>query len=743
MQAQDCDRISISCIVSVMKLGLENYSRENSMITAEMAAWLKELRRWLCRYAVVLAGADSWGREVAQRLVADMPEPVLWVGRACPEATGELLEVRRVGRALGREYGAVVFDAHHGFDPDAFGLVSGCLRGGGALFLLTPRLDCWPRAGDPALARLTSWPAEPSALESRFLRRFVALIEADERCVLLRQQDRLPVLPAPVAAPSKKDVPDPACRSADQARAVAAIIHVLRGHRRRPLIIDADRGRGKSSALGIASARLLQQGVRHIVVTGPRLAAVDPVFERVRHLLPGCEMRKAVVHWQGRLLEFVAPDELLRQPRRPDLLLVDEAAALPAALLVRLLEHHARIVFASTVHGYEGSGRGFALRFRRLLDQQTPGWRALRLHTPIRWCEQDPLEGFVFQALLLDAAPPALASGGGGLRLERLDRDRLWGDETRLRQIFALLVGAHYRTSPSDLRVLLDSPGITVFALYRDEMPLAAALVTTEGQLPADLAHAVYLGRRRVRGHLLAQSLAAHVGVPEGAGLRLARVMRIAVHPERQGQGLGTRLLQAVRAWAGEAGHDAWGASFGANPRQLRFWRRLGFEPVRLGLRREPSSGEHSVLMLAPLSAAGERVFTQARSRFAQALPCQLADPLRELDPRLAALLLAGSDSARAPAAAVMDDVKAFACHRRSFETSLPALSAFSLQLLRCSGSPLSETEQALLVAKLLQHGSWSEVAARLGYSGKKAIVAALRQSIARGLSWQEEQFAS
>src|SRR5690606_13736438 len=153
------------------------------------------------------------------------------------------------------------------------------------------------------------------------------------------------------------------------------------------------------------AGRLLRQGLQRIVVTAPRMDASAAVFAHARRVLPEAEAARGIVRLGGACIEFVAPDELVLAPRHVDLVLVDEAAAIPTPLLEQMLRRHARIVFATTIHGYEGTGRGFAVRFHQVLDRLAPGWSQLRMGTPIRWAPGDPLERFVFDALLLAAAP--------------------------------------------------------------------------------------------------------------------------------------------------------------------------------------------------------------------------------------------------------------------------------------------------------------------------------------------------
>ncbi|TGD49198.1 hypothetical protein C9F10_05710, partial [Salmonella enterica subsp. enterica serovar Poona] len=49
--------------------------------------------------------------------------------------------------------------------------------------------------------------------------------------------------------------------------------------------------------------------------------------------------------------------------RCADWLVFDEAAAIPSPLLLQLVSRFPRILLTTTVQGYEGTGRGFFLKF--------------------------------------------------------------------------------------------------------------------------------------------------------------------------------------------------------------------------------------------------------------------------------------------------------------------------------------------------------------------------------------------
>ncbi|UCE90190.1 MAG: tRNA(Met) cytidine acetyltransferase [Pseudomonadota bacterium] len=702
------------------------------------------------RRTLVLAGQREWC--VAQVRVALQvfdSDDVLWVSENAPPGAREL-PAGKAHTVLGGEVDAVVFDAYSGMDPDALGAASGAIRGGGLLLMLAPPVDEWPHFADPEYGRIAVAGYRPDEVTGRLLQRMVRVIRSAAGVMVVEQGLRdgsdSPAISGDLLQPAVDlsavaNVGDQ-CRTDDQRRAVEALVKVMTGKRRRPVVLTSDRGRGKSAALGIAAARLLRDGTRHIIVTGPRLDAVTPVFEHAHRLLPGATASKAALHFGDVRLEFVAPDQLLLARPPADLVLVDEAAAVPTPLLEQILARYSRTAFATTVHGYEGTGRGFAVRFHKVLDARTRGWKALRLETPIRWAPDDPLERFVFRALLLDASAASDAAVAGlmperypdSVTVQRLDRDALAADETTLGELFGLLVLAHYRTRPYDLRYLLDGPNVSVYVLRYDGHVAATALVCKEGGFGADAARAILENRARPHGHLIPESLAAHAGFAEAPRLMYARVMRIAVHPAAQCRGLGTRLLEAVIADARQEGIDCVGSSFGATPQLLSFWEKSQLLAVRVSAKRGAASGAHSVIVLRALSDAGRTLHDAARRRLVSHLPHQLSDPLRDIDASLALYLLRDSEQAGVPSLDDHDwrELLAFAFGHRVFAECVGPIWTLAVTALSdvTNQTQLTRVQRGALVMKVLQKRSWPEVAEQFQLAGRAAAVEILREAL-------------
>ncbi|MCC5902766.1 MAG: tRNA(Met) cytidine acetyltransferase [Halomonas sp.] len=654
-------------------------------------------RRW--RQLVWLSGPPSECREQALQLWQAAPwQSPLWVSSAHEAPVSPSLTARKARTRLGAEHQLMVIDASgdQGLDPDALGALAGTVTAGGLCIVITP--EYFGARPDPDYARFADHPWPWESLTAHYLARLARLLASSSAVIRWSVGRKLKLPKLTERAPYVVDADDVDCLTRDQARAVAGLVGLKR---RRPLVITADRGRGKSAALGIACARLLAQGVAHIVVTAPRLSSLDSLFARLAALCPeGQQVTPGhFVLPDGAVLDFLPPDRLTEYVNDQRIggdgsyLLVDEAAAIPAALLGQWLDAFPRIAFATTVHGYEGSGRGFALRFRDVLNRQAPQWRGLELIEPIRWSPEDPLEAAIQQLLILKAPLPQATHGAE--RSVLLAQAELARQEPLLEKLFGLLVQSHYRTTPSDVRQLLDGPGTRLRIIDHHE-PQAVLVTREEGGFAAPLAEQVARGERRPQGHLLAQSLAAHSGSREALTARWRRVSRIATHPERRREGLGRQLLVDDIELAAQQGIALYGATFGAEASLLRFWLALGFVPVRLGVTRETATGEYAVMMALALSAEGEKVLSALRSQFAASLPGLLAFELTTLPAAVLVLLLPSlqGEPISALDRQAIDDV-AYA-HRD------PALARVPLQTLAREASHWELDEQASLAHQQL-----------------------------------------
>ena len=654
------------------------------------------------------------------------PSAGLWVGNAeCnPHAALEALAAGQIRQRLGTETPVVVWDGWQGNPPDALAAITGTLVAGGLWFWLTPPPDQWGGFPDPDHARM----GLPEDGHHPFLARLARIIDASPS--VIRCAANGDDVPPSLSTQNPKNTPFRVTGTPDQDRAIDAVVRTGQGRRRRPLVITADRGRGKSAALGMAAARLLQGGRARILVVSPRKDNVATLFRHAAHeagLDPQGQTR--FQPQSGTTLEWLPVDDLLARRPEAELVMVDEAAAIPALLLRQVLLGWPRVVFSTTVHGYEGSGRGFNLRFRAVLDRETPHWQSLTLSQPIRWDTSDPLEPLVNRLFLLDAENP-----GAGARVDITIESWCPGEasEATLAQAFGLLVDAHYRTTPSDLRQWMDDPEAMTFVARRQGTIIGVLWATVEGGLEPALADQVLRGERRLKGHLLPQSLANHGGDAKAATLRMMRVVRVAVHDDCRRQGIGQRLLAAATDKADAAGLDAIGTSFGASEALLPFWQSAGFATVRLGISREASSGEYAVQMLRGLSEAGQAAQQRLSSRFAEQWPVLLPVVWPSLSSELVLAISVNLPSPPPLTGQEVTELEAFAHGHRGFELTLPALKRLAFQV-EARHRLTDFTEAPLWVRVVLQNASWSAVrndglcdGKRDGESRLKPLVAGL-----------------
>jgi tRNA(Met) cytidine acetyltransferase len=367
------------------------------------------------------------------------------------------------------------------------------------------------------------------------------------------------------------------------------------------------------------------------------------------------------------------------------------------------------------------------------------------------------VEVWAFRALLLDARPPVdevvRDVDPESVEYRRYSPEDLLADETLLREVFGLLVLAHYRTEPDDLARLLDAPNLAVRALVRtdEDSPtdrahvVGVALLAREGNLPADVREHIYEGGR-VRGNMLPDVLTSQLRDERAGESEGMRVMRIATHHAVRSRGLGSRLLAAVREEF-EDELDWLGVGYGATPELLRFWRENGYRTVQLSTTRNDTSGEYSALMLDPLSEAGADLRDRHSRWFASRVASMLADPLRDADPDVIRELLR---SVAAPTSLDLSDwdwrtVTSSAYGPGLYDAAPRPFRRVALKYFVDSTEPAELTDPAelteptvetdsalspraehLLVRKVLQGHPWTRVADELGFHSSGQCMRAL-----------------
>lgn len=644
------------------------------------------------RLGIVLEGETRFTAAWQARLRAVMPAGSVVLNTATDNAWAM--------RLLGDDINGLVIDASTRLDPDLLGLAVGALRGGGLLVL---RLRPADGPGDvPGSSDETG----------RFARRLRHLLDEHPGVGLITaRRQRLPVAPAVTAPPP---VPNGrhGARGEEQAEAVRRILALADRHDTCTLVLRAERGRGKSAALGIAAAHWLhQRSSARLLLVASRATALHAA-------------RSAFGDASGdhRRLEQLPVEQAIRRQPVVDAVFIDEAAAIPPQRLQRLLRPHRRAVLASTAAGYEGSGRGLDTSLAQWLDRHRPGWTRIDLQRPLRWSQPDPMEGFLADALA-PSAPRPLPVAAATRRITRVDRDRLVEDEKLLGQIFSLLSEAHYRTRPSDLRLWLDAPELALWTLHEGEALSAVAVTIDEGGLPPATVTEVVAGRERVRGHQLAQSLAAHCGLGVALAGRGVRILRLAVRGDRRRRGLGDTLTGAVAEAAARAGRDWLGASFGADPPLVAFWRHAGMLPMRFGQRADRMTGRRAILMIAGLSRRGRALAAIGVARLQRDLPWLVADPDFRVDQAVVDAALPG-DMTPAPASRHEDAFRArvFAEGRCAFLTARPALCRIVRE------APIAPP---LLERRCRHNDTWAEIRRDFGLHGNRSASAAMRRAVA------------
>ena len=577
------------------------------------------------RQLLLLTGDKDWCYEQCEQLLTRLNQPAFVLSKDTYLADGCWPE--HTHQILGQEYPHAVYDGYSGLIPDKLAALAGIVKAGGFLILLLPELEGLNGWCDPALSLFQSHGRKNQV--SFFNQRFAYLLS---NSTLLHFSQRAGLSYNIEDAPNASEID-----FSEQQHCVELIKKTANGRANRPLIINADRGRGKSAALGIAASQLSD---KKILICAMQFRALHSSFKHLANALNLAYKpnEKCIANMQ-----YVAPDQLLDEFPECDLLLIDEAAAIPVPMLISILNHYPRIVFSSTLVGYEGNGRGYVLKFTHHLKTHYKNMRSITLTQPIRFAKHDPLEHHLRRLLALDAEYNSNPLSSDSIRFKSLHSSQLVDNEALLYELIGLLSLAHYQTSVNDLRHLLDATQQRLFVCQQGERIIGVCLIAIEGEFDDALIKDVTLGKRRPQGHLMAQTLAQlsfNAGVLKHA---CARVVRIVVDPQHHNKQLGTTLLHYCEQQLQDK--CKWlGASFGGNSQLLNFWQKNNFKLVKIGFKKDKATGEHSALVIKNLNK-NDTVLKQLTSQFQADFPIQLLDHFDQLNCQFVAKIVSDFSS--------------------------------------------------------------------------------------------------
>ncbi|MGC9226630.1 tRNA(Met) cytidine acetyltransferase TmcA [Caldivirga sp.] len=660
---------------------------------------------------------------------------------------------------LGQTLDYAVVDLFNDLKPNDIGRVGSVVRGGGIYVFLMPPVDKWLRSITKFQLKLITPPHKPEEVRQYLKFRFweslmkgegISIYDVDGSSFIKPPQpvNTLEVGQVQLSIPNVKGKATEVYKLAktqDQVNVISMLEGMINEKGKVNAVIIADRGRGKSAAVGLAVSLIghrlrRRRGVARIVVTAESPDNAETLMEFARRgfeeLGYDVEVSRTggsivSLSTRGVYVDYYKPYPLMSLQRPIDLVVVDEAAMMPLPVLYGIHNRFNRVIYSTTIHGYEGAGRGFSVRFLKYLKSR----RSIRvleyeMTEPIRYAKDDPIEKWLFKTFLLDAEPAHVNDDDlklineGRVKYIEPNIDELFlKDEETLRQFFGIYVQAHYRNEPDDLGMMMDAPHHTVRALTLENGKVVVSIeLAEEGGLDDDTINNMVLGFKPP-GNIIPDRMVKYWKIPDFAKLRGWRIVRIATHPELQDKGLGSTALRMLENDARVRGLDWIGVGFGVNAQLLKFWVKNGYLPIHISPERNPVSGEYSVLMIKPISNTAKEAVYYANREFRIRLLSSLSGPYVGLEPDVALMLLTSNE----PVAPLQElnltkgqfnRLVAYAWGPMTYENTVDALiELFKAYFMRISGVGfrIPEIMEKGIIAKVFQSKTWSAAARELG----------------------------
>lgn len=691
---------------------------------------------------------DSFNKNVTKsRDLSELPSQQLIVSEIFEDSKIRQIKPTQVNDYLGQEVNNLFYDAVNSFDVNHFVAIVGCLVGGGTLVLRLPNFykNIIRSSKHIDFIGFNNFQLPAHKNTSQLLLRFI-------QTVILVKKPNFNIEENNVKGQCEQFY-------IEQNDLIRKIERCSLGHAKRPLVITADRGRGKSTALAKASASLCYLHNKNIIITAPRRGNLNIFFSAFKQELEKLKNRYVIneaidttIAAKERL-KFIAIDQLTQTCFNNELLIIDEAGSFPVQILANVIKKFNRVVFASTISGYEGNGRGFEIKFFPILQSYFPQYRTKKLTIPFRWRIDDILEGCCNKAFLmgqsnikLTASKPlttesftTVSSTTSVIEYEIVSKKELLNNEKLLSAIFTLLTEAHYQTRPSDLERILVDPMLKVYVgKNSEEQIICVSLVIEEGKINKSDALKISEGKLRLKGHLLPQSLISTKGIIESGQLLYWRIMRIAVAHNKQNSSIGSGMVQYIRKQTNEHNVDILGTSFALNSPLFNFWNLLEFNCCRIALRTDSSTGLIPADFLLPISNKGKSCSHFAINQFNQSFIYSSSASYKNLDSKLLSSIMSRQvaqqleDIDTINIQAIKDEIANYISQARSYEmVEWQIFILVHYYLTRFSKDAKNKIDNCSFVfAKVFQKHSWAELVEKFELDGKKEAQSQLKKYI-------------
>ncbi len=577
-------------------------------------------------------------------------------------------------RYLGITIQILVMDLTKDLKPNDVGRLVGIVEGGGIILFLTPTWNTWDTFKTIFKETLTvpQFP-EPRHIFITWIKKKllmhdgIGIYDADNDKIIkkLAIKREIKEYVKSVSIPKERVFPSEVYEHAltmDQVNVIKMLEYFYEKPekgKKKVLVLTADRGRGKSCAIGIGLVGLLHLFRKikpkfRALITSPSPSNIQSLMSLAISVLDSLHYKYDVVKKGGNIIEIRGDkfsieywEPIVIPKIKGDIVVVDEAAGIHVPLLYKILEVHNRLVFSSTIHGYEGAGRGFSVRFlKKLKTMENIELYQYEMTEPIRYNYNDPVEEWQFKALLLDAEPAELDEKdledieNKRLLYVKYDPKELFEKEDELRQLFGIYVLAHYRNEPDDLGMLADAPHHVIRAVKTSTGKIVCAIqIAQEGPIESNMVDELLKGGK-IPGNIIPDRFLKHTRLVEFASTVGWRIVRIATHPAVQGKGIGSWAIERIFEEVKERGLDWLGSGFGVTDELLRFWIKNNFSVIHISPDRNPVSGEYTVLVLKPANEKSSKLVEVAQMEFKMKLINSLPINYRELEPEVVYLML-------------------------------------------------------------------------------------------------------